>query len=144
MRLGLTTRITLVFVLFAAVLLGVVGFLAYQSGHNALRAAAISELLSSALEKETALNSWIDERAADVTALTVPPDHIDAVTSLSRGLPGSEETKSSRDFILAQMQPAARRKVSGVFHHPSGNRRGARFDECARRRQIENRASLFR
>ncbi|MFN2475381.1 MAG: response regulator [Chthoniobacterales bacterium] len=122
MKLSLTTRITLVFVLFAAALLGGVGFLAYYNGHSALHSAAISELLSTALGKETALNGWIDERAADVAGLAAPRDHVDAVEELARGASGSEEVKTARAFVLSQAQSLVGGKFLEfmVLHPESG------------------------
>src|SRR5271165_6561761 len=45
MKLRLTSRIVLFFVLLAAVLLTTVGVLSYRSGRESLKAAAISEML---------------------------------------------------------------------------------------------------
>ncbi len=73
LRLNLTPRITLVFVLFAAALLGGVGLLSYNSGRSTLQAAATSELLSTAIGKETSLNSWVDERLDDLATLSASP-----------------------------------------------------------------------
>jgi hypothetical protein len=59
MKLRLTSRIVLYFVLLATVLLAVVGVLSYRSGNESLKAAAISEMLAAAIEKEAALDTWI-------------------------------------------------------------------------------------
>jgi len=67
--LSITSKLTLLFVLFGAVLLVGVGILAYNRGRAALEAAIISELLSKALEKEAALNDWVEDRQLDITAL---------------------------------------------------------------------------
>ena len=59
MKLRLTSRIVLFFLLLAAVLLASVGVLSYRSGSESLKAAAISEMVGLAAEKEAALDRWI-------------------------------------------------------------------------------------
>ena len=44
-RLTITPKLTLIFVLFAALLLAVVSLLAYTSGSTSLQSAAVSELV---------------------------------------------------------------------------------------------------
>jgi CheY-like chemotaxis protein len=66
MKLRLTSRIVLFFVLLAAVLLATVGVLSYRSGSESLKAATISEMLATAVEKEATLNAWIEERLDDI------------------------------------------------------------------------------
>jgi PAS domain S-box-containing protein len=72
LRLGIATRLTLVFVVFAAVLLAGIGILAFENGRSALQAATVSELLSTAIEKQAALDAWMAER-------------LDTLVSISRG-----------------------------------------------------------
>jgi HAMP domain-containing protein len=74
LHLNITTKLTLVFVLFATLLLVGVGALAYSSGRAALEAAITSDLLSTAIEKEAALNAWFENRPVDLTGLTRSPD----------------------------------------------------------------------
>jgi signal transduction histidine kinase len=73
LHLGITSKLTLVFVLFAAVLLTTVGTLSYDSGRAALQAATISELLATTSEKQAALESWIEERQAAIAGLAGVP-----------------------------------------------------------------------
>ena len=61
----------------AAVLLATVGALSVYNGYLALRAAAVSELLATAIEKQAALDVWIGERQADLAALAVTPHVLD-------------------------------------------------------------------
>lgn len=65
----LTTRFTLIFVLYAGAILAVVGLLAYNSGRDSLRSATISELSASAIEKKAALNRWVDDKKKDISKL---------------------------------------------------------------------------
>ncbi len=60
-RLNITPKLTLIFVLFATVLLAVVSLVTYTSGSASLHSAAVSELLSTAIEKQAALEDWVGE-----------------------------------------------------------------------------------
>src|SRR6266851_2321762 len=68
--LRLSQKLTFIYVLFAAGLLAFVGVLAYSSGRSALEAATNSALLSTVTEKAAALDSWVNFRQANLTALT--------------------------------------------------------------------------
>lgn len=70
---GIVPKLTLIFVLFAVLILTGGGMLSYFSGRAALQTATISELLSTATEKEAALNTWIIERQADLSSLAALP-----------------------------------------------------------------------
>jgi hypothetical protein len=72
----LTPKITLIFVLFALALLLVIGVFAYGSGRAALQAAVISDLLSTALEKQAALDSWVTDRRDGVVTLAESSDFV--------------------------------------------------------------------
>jgi PAS domain S-box-containing protein len=72
-RLGIIPKLTLIFVLFAALLLAVVSLLAYTSGRSALQTAAVSELLSAAIDKQAALDAWIGEAQVHATAIAASP-----------------------------------------------------------------------
>ena len=61
-KLGITFKLTLIFILFAGVLLVGLSILTYTSGRTSLQAATYSELLTTALEKQAALNSWVADR----------------------------------------------------------------------------------
>ena len=61
-RFNLTPKLTLVFALFAGVLLLGLTIPAYLRGRESLRTASFSELEATALEKEAALDNWIQER----------------------------------------------------------------------------------
>ncbi|HEX9922509.1 MAG TPA: PAS domain S-box protein, partial [Anaerolineae bacterium] len=102
-HLSITAKLTSLFVLFAALLLAGVGFLAYNSGRAALEAATISDLLSAAIEKEAALNAWVQDRELDIAALTRSPDLLEDVTTLAAA-PGSAEAQAARDRLVAELQ----------------------------------------
>ncbi|HEX8833074.1 MAG TPA: PAS domain S-box protein, partial [Abditibacteriaceae bacterium] len=104
LRLNLTPRITLVFVLFAAILLGVVGWLSYNSGRSALQASATSELLSSAIEKETAINAWIDERRISLELVASPS--LRKKTSILVTTPNTAAGRAAHNDIVAELKAA--------------------------------------
>jgi PAS domain S-box-containing protein len=104
-RLRLTPRITLVFVLFAAALLAGVGWLSYNNGHTALQASATSELLSEAIQKETEINHWVDERLADLTTLAATPALREDVARLIAA-PVSPAGRIAHDHLVANLRPS--------------------------------------
>ena len=69
----LNLRLTLVFILYALALLAVVAWLAYNSGKESLRSATVSELQSTAIEKQAALNEWVEEKRTDISSLAASP-----------------------------------------------------------------------
>jgi PAS domain S-box-containing protein len=73
LRMGIATRLTLVFVIFAAVLLAGIGTLAFQNGRSSLQAATVSELLSTAIEKQAALDAWMAERQDTLVNISRSP-----------------------------------------------------------------------
>ncbi len=86
---GLTTKITVIFVLFAALLLGGIGVLSYRSGRDALQAATVSELLERALEKEAALESWLADRQQEAATIAALPPLRELVDRLVNAGPDS-------------------------------------------------------
>jgi PAS domain S-box-containing protein len=101
----LTPRLTLTFVLYAAVLLAVVGLLAYDSGRASLRSATVSELLSTAIEKQGALNAWVEEKRQDIAILAADPAMAAITATLLPSRPGSPEWQAAHDQWLMQVQP---------------------------------------
>src|SRR5260221_11585491 len=104
-RLRLTPKLILVFVAFAAALLVSVSVLAYQSGRAALEAATISDLVSTAVEKEAALNGWIRERQRAVTAIAASPKLVHAVTAFSRVAPDTPDMRAPHSRIAEELRP---------------------------------------
>src|ERR1700722_11038272 len=103
MKLRLTSRIVLSFVLLATVLLATVGVLSYRSGSESLKTAAISEMLATAGEKEAALNAWIEERLDDMEQTATDPACVEEVTSLVAAAPGSGEARSVHAALLLEL-----------------------------------------
>ncbi len=73
-NLGITAKLTLILVAFAVLLLSAISILAYTSGSNSLQAAAISELVSSAVNKQTNLDNWIGEAQAHTMSIASSPN----------------------------------------------------------------------
>jgi signal transduction histidine kinase/DNA-binding response OmpR family regulator len=105
MKLRLTSRIVLSFVLLSTVLLATVGVLSYRSGSESLKAAAISEMLATAAEKEAALNAWIEERLNDIGQIAIDPACVEEVTSLVAAAPGSGQARSVHAALLEEFEP---------------------------------------
>ncbi|HVO69404.1 MAG TPA: cache domain-containing protein, partial [Aggregatilineaceae bacterium] len=102
--LHLTPKLILVFVFFAAGLLLLVSSLAYVSGRGALAAATMSDLFSQSAEKESALNSWIAERQADLLSLTNSPAWLADLAALSSGSNDAPAMALAHDRVVADLQ----------------------------------------
>ncbi len=101
--LRLTPKVTLVFVLFAAVLLLGVGILAYTSGRTALESATLSGLLSTAFEKQSAFNAWVEDALSRVVILATSSlvrDRTDALIFPQ----GDDEAQEAHDKLVAELQ----------------------------------------
>jgi PAS domain S-box-containing protein len=107
LRLKITPKLTLVFVLFAALLLMGVGGLVYTSGRATLEAATISDLQSTALEKEAALNTWIRDQQMGLVALTNSVNLGEAVAALVAAPPNSAEAQAAHNRVMRELQPWA-------------------------------------
>ena len=112
MKLRLTTRIVLYFVLLTAVLLTIVGVLSYRRGSESLKAAAISEMLAAADEKEAALDTWIEERLNDIVQISGPPDVGEKAATLIAAPPASEAARSAHAVLLRELEP----HLAGLNH----------------------------
>ncbi len=108
----LTPRLTLVFILYATALLVGVGLLAYTSGRDSLRSATISELQATALEKQAALNKWVEDKQAAITRLAADPAAIESAAALIAASPDSPKARAAHDRLLAEIRP---RVLGGEF-----------------------------
>jgi signal transduction histidine kinase len=102
--LRLTPKVTLTFVVFAIVLLTAVGLLAYKSGRNSLEEATFSGLLSTAIEKEAALETWISEAQKQIASLTESPSMKERVAALE-GQSEVSNAKAAHDEVVAELKP---------------------------------------
>ncbi|MEO8159519.1 MAG: PAS domain-containing protein, partial [Betaproteobacteria bacterium] len=105
MKLRLASRIVLFFVLLVAVLLGAVGALSYRSGSESLRAAVISGMLSKAVEKEAALNTWIEKGMDDIGRIARHKDVVQHAAGLVVAAPRSSEARVAYKVLLEELEP---------------------------------------
>jgi PAS domain S-box-containing protein len=101
----LTPRLTLIFIAYASALLIGVGLLAYQSGRDALREATISELQATALEKESSLNRWVQDKQKVISGLANDPKIIQAASELSQAAANTSEAQAAHDELIEYLKP---------------------------------------
>src|SRR5439155_21060744 len=114
LRLGITPKLALVLVLFAAALLAVVGTFAYNGGYIALQAATVSELLSTTNEKQAALESWAAERRASIATVAGVPgvaDDLMAFIAASRAAPPAALAPSAAQAAHDQLTQELKARV---------------------------------
>ncbi len=100
-NLHITPKLTLVFILFATLLLLGLSVPAYLNARSSLRAAAISELLVTSLEKEAALNAWVDNRehlVKDISSLPSLQESLQEYMDLPAG--SLEAQLAYKDIVL--------------------------------------------
>jgi PAS domain S-box-containing protein len=99
-KLGITPTLTLVFVLFASAVLVGLGIPAYNNGRAALQAATVSELLTTTLEKQAALGTWVADRQHSIGDIANQTYLRETVTALIAAAPGSSgATQSHADLV---------------------------------------------
>lgn len=82
LRLGIASKLTLLFCLFAVVVLGAAGWLAYGSGKTALEDAVTAELYATSLEKHAALEQWLNSHLAELGGIADTPEYVDLIGRL--------------------------------------------------------------
>ena len=102
-RSKLTSKLALLFMLFVALSIALTGALAYRSARDALQNATISGLASASVEKEAALNNWIEEGRAHVATLAASPQLRAHVAALLAAAPGSADPRGAHDSLLAEL-----------------------------------------
>jgi len=102
-RLGITPKLTLVFVLFAGAVLVGLSIPAYNNGRAALEAATVSELLTTALEKQAALNTWVADRQHSIGDIANQAHLREAVTTLIVAAPGSSDAGRAHADLVTDL-----------------------------------------
>ncbi|MDB5795669.1 MAG: domain S-box [Noviherbaspirillum sp.] len=102
-RIGLTARITIVFVLFASILLLVVGSMSYGRGREALETRAISELLATAIEKESQITEWGKGHLSQIQILAKSPAVRDASAALAIAAPQSDAARRAHAQLIGEL-----------------------------------------
>ena len=111
--LRLTPKVTLTFVIFAVMLLALVGILAYRSGRSSLEEATFSGLVSTAVEKEAALETWISEAQNEIMNMAESPYIRERVAALRSKLE-TKNTETVHDEIVAELTPLVQRQDTFV------------------------------
>ena len=106
-RSSLTLRISLTFACFAGFLLLCVGVLSYSSGRNALESAATSELLSSAIGKESRINEWLHDAIGDLETLASSPALQAATSDLVAANTRLGTMPVAHQRVIAELLPRA-------------------------------------
>ncbi|MBU2600870.1 MAG: HAMP domain-containing protein [Actinobacteria bacterium] len=106
LRLGITGKLAIIFVVFGAVLLVGLGVSAYVTGRTGLQEAVTAELLSMELEKQRALERWLTEARVDITAKSASPAVVEQSAILLSAAPGSPEALAAHDRLVAEFRPA--------------------------------------
>jgi signal transduction histidine kinase len=101
----ITTRLTLVFVLFAFCIISFIGFLAYTNGRESLLFAIQSELMAQSLDKEAAINDWIESHLTRVVALSKTPSLVNEIATLVTATRSTPEGESAYERILRDLEP---------------------------------------
>ena len=106
MRLNISAKLTMVFVLFAALILTVVSGLVYNSRRAAMEGATITELFATAIEKQAALNTWINEAQTHASALAASPAFQEQAGRLqaARATGDAAEVQDAHDRLVAELQ----------------------------------------
>lgn len=114
-KIGLAHKVTVVFVSFTAVLLAVVGSLAYYSGRAALEEATVADLLSKAIEKETVLNRWLEERQKDIVVIAAMPHVADDLVRLAAAGAESAAGRAAHDRLAGEFRLFIGQNMSNLF-----------------------------
>ena len=124
-KMGISLKLALVFVLFAAILLGSTGVLVYTDSKNTLQEATISELQATALEKQAALEDWANHKLLNIESLSELPELSVHLAELIATDPGSDAYRNAHDQIIELFKPWAseKREMLSIFvMHPETSR----------------------
>ncbi|GHA79056.1 response regulator [Cognatilysobacter bugurensis] len=117
-HIGLTPRVFIVFVVFAAALLVGLGVLANRSGRESLKAAAMSELLSTAIVREGRIREWVSDQTQAVETMAASPLLAQAVRALATAPAGSAAHREAYATVAGELE--ARRAVHPGQHQMLG------------------------
>ncbi|MFH1185179.1 MAG: HD domain-containing phosphohydrolase, partial [Chloroflexota bacterium] len=104
-RLSIAGKLALILALFGVALLGSLGALAYTSGRAGLHQAATSELLTRAIEKKAALDSWISAARLTITSKAGETNVPEGAAALLAAAPGSAEAQVAHGQLVSELQP---------------------------------------
>jgi len=100
-KFGIALKLTLIFALFAAILLGVAGWLAYQQGETALRESTVAELQEQAIGKQAAIAHRLREMVTELAAFAEAPhivEHMTGFANLPAGMTDDDRPALAKDL----------------------------------------------
>jgi len=100
---GITFRLTLVFVVFASVLVAGGGMLAYANGRQQILDGIQSELAIASTDKQSALEEWVRHLGMDVEAMSRSPALVTAVQDMLAAAPGSTQTNAAHEHVVGEL-----------------------------------------
>src|SRR4030042_919423 len=104
LNLKITPKLTLVFVLFASVVLVGISLFAYYNGRSALEEAIISDLNSTATEKQAALETWVEEGKLDIDMIASYHHFQETISTLIASSPNSATARTAYEHLLTTMK----------------------------------------
>jgi PAS domain S-box-containing protein len=104
LRRGITFKLTLVFVAFAAVLMAGGGVLAYLAGRQLILDNILAELRIASSEKQAALDEWVAHLEMDVAAKAKSPALVSDVEEMLAAARGSPEAQAAHDRAAAELR----------------------------------------
>jgi PAS domain S-box-containing protein len=102
-KIGITLKLTVIFVLFAGMVVAGLGIPAYNNGRNELEAATFSELFSTAMEKQAALDSWVVDRQQSISDIANQTQLRDTVKVLLGVAPDSSDARLLHDTLVTEL-----------------------------------------
>lgn len=103
--LKITPKLSLVLIFFAMLLLLAMGIPSYLNARTALRTAAISELLSTSMEKRAALNTWVESRKNSIQDIANQPHLKETLRDYLQVPPGSTSARYIDASLLSDLEP---------------------------------------
>jgi PAS domain S-box-containing protein len=102
-KLGITPKLTLIFVLFTGAVLTGLSIPAYNNGRTALEVATISELLSTAIEKQAALDTWVVDRQHSIEDIASQNYLQENLAALILAAPGSLDAEGAYANLVTNL-----------------------------------------
>jgi PAS domain S-box-containing protein len=103
-KFGITSKLTLIFILFAGAVLAGLGIPAYNNGQTALKIATFSEIQTTALEKQAALASWVTDRQHSIGDIASQTHLWETVTAFIAATPDSSDAVNLHTDLVANLQ----------------------------------------
>ncbi len=103
-RFGIASKLTLIFVLFSGAVLVGLGIPAYNNASEALRTATYSELLSTALEKQSALDTWVADRRHSLQDIANQVHLRETILALIAAAPGDPDAAATHDDLMTNLE----------------------------------------